>query len=51
MIDAAVQGDMRAKDKGFEKIETYHLLNDKVWRLWNAKNIVHPKNKFYIFHK
>ena len=39
IIDVAVPGDMRVKDKMLENMEKYQLLKDEAGRLWNMKKV------------
>ena len=39
IIDIAIPGDCRVKDKEFEKIEKYQMLKEEIRRLWNVKKV------------
>ena len=40
IIDIAVPGDVRVKDKELEKIEKYQLLREEVGRIWGMKKVI-----------
>ena len=39
IIDIAIPGDKRVKDKEIEKLEKYQMLKDEVRRLWKMKTV------------
>ena len=39
IIDIAIPGDKRVKDKEIEKLEKYQMLKEEVRRLWKMKTV------------
>ena len=39
IIDIAITGDKRVKDKETEKLEKYQMLKEEVRRLWKMKTV------------
>ena len=39
IIDIAIPGDKRVKDKEIEKLEKYQMLKEEVQRLWKMKSV------------
>ena len=40
MIDVAVPGDDRVKEKEFEKVEKYQLLKDEIAKVWRVRKVI-----------
>ena len=40
IIDAAILGDERVKDKELEKLEKYQLLKDEIAKVWRMRKVV-----------
>ena len=40
MIDVALPGDDRAKDKELEKVEKYRLLKDEIAKVWHTRKVI-----------
>ena len=40
MIDVAIPGDDRVKEKELEKIEKYQLLKDEVAKVWHMRKVI-----------
>ena len=40
IIDVALPGDDRVKDKGLEKEEKYRLLKDKIAKVWHTREVI-----------
>ena len=40
IIDVAIPGDTRVRDKEREKIKKYSMLKDEIARLWQMKKVV-----------
>ena len=39
IIDVAIEGDDRVKDKELEKLEKYHLLKDEIAKVWGMQKV------------
>ena len=40
IIDVAIPGDDRVKDKELEKLEKYQLLKDKIAKVWRMRKVI-----------
>ena len=40
MIDVAIPGDDRVKDKELEKVEKYQLLKDEIAKVWRVRKVI-----------
>ena len=40
IIDVAIPGDDRAKDKELEKLEKYQLLKDEIAKVWRMRKVI-----------
>ena len=40
IIDVAIEGDDRVKDKELEKLEKYHLLKDEIAKVWGMQKVI-----------
>ncbi|CAH3155972.1 unnamed protein product, partial [Porites evermanni] len=40
IIDVAIPGDDRVKDKGLEKLEKYQLLRDEIAKVWRIRKVI-----------
>ena len=40
MIDIAIPGDDRVKDKELEKVEKYQLLKDEIAKVWHMRKVI-----------
>ena len=40
IIDVAIQGDDRVKDKELEKVEKYQLLKDEIAKVWQMRKVI-----------
>ena len=40
IIDAAILGDERVKDKELEKLEKYQLLKDEIAKVWRMRKVI-----------
>ena len=40
MIDVAIPGDDRVKEKELEKIEKYQLLKDEIAKVWHMRKVI-----------
>ena len=40
IIDVAIPGDNRVKDKELEKLEKYQLLKDEIAKVWHMQNVI-----------
>ena len=39
IIDIAIPGDARVKDRELEKIEKYHLFREEIGKMWRVKKV------------
>ena len=40
IIDVAIPGDERVKDKELEKVEKYQLLKDEIAKVWHVRKVI-----------
>ena len=40
MIDVAIPGNDRVKEKELEKVEKYQLLKDEIAKVWHMRNVI-----------
>ena len=40
IIDVAIPGDERVKDKELEKVEKYQLLKDEIAKVWHVRKAI-----------
>ena len=40
MIDVAIPGDDRVKDKELEKVKKYQLFKDEIARVWHMRKVI-----------